>query len=263
MASESIIGNKKPGFPTTGYSESGTTSTIEYIGLASAIDSSLPNIGEVWGDYAGYVKSVTIKPTENALVTDATVVLEAIIDNEEKEEDGTLVGISYEIRWVTVNRSLYEHPQFAEGGENALTDNDITDIKMWQLPDDREGADIVHNEFAYIPAGKNKTSSDKHPLTTDARLFARGINLGQETYEDKAPVAVKIGTYVDGPPPETDAGLVGFPIGVPNLPGGYEWRKETADSTKAGNETRWNLTEEWQGAKKVLTDRDTIYWGAP
>jgi hypothetical protein len=260
MAAESIISHKKPGFPKTGNSESGTTSTVEYIGLATSINSALPLVGEEWGDYPGFVKSVSFKPTENALITDATVVVETIGD---EEGNGTLAGISYEIRWVTVSRSMYEHPQFAPNGQNALTDADISDIKMWQLPDDREGADIAHNEFAYIPPGKDKGYSDKEPLSPDARLFAKGINLGQETYEDKSPVAIKESSYVNGPPPETDAGLKQEPDGIPNIPSGYEWRKEAADSTRGGNETRWTLTEEWQGAKKVLSDRDEIFWEAP
>ena len=263
MAAESIIGSKKPGFPKTGNSESGTTSTIEYIGLATAIDSALPDVGDAWGDYPGTVKSVTYNPTENALVTDATVVVEVILDNEDVET-GTLEGVSYEIRWVTVARPMYEHPQFATngGGANALTSADIFDLKMWQLPDEREDAKDVKELYRYKPVDAIDPASYV-ALSSSARLFARGIELGQDTFEDKAPTAVKISSYINGPPPETDAGLKQDPIGVPNIPAGYEWRKETADSTKAGSETRWTLTEEWQGAKKVLSDRETIYWAAP
>ena len=259
MASELIIDHKKPGFPQTGKSENSTITTIEYIGLSSAIDSALPEVGDTWGDYPGRVKSVRFNPTENALYTDATVSMEATIDNE-TIETGTLRSISYEIRWVNVGRDLFEHPQFAigGGGTNELTEGDIWDIKHWELPENkRENREL----YEYVPEGAGYFSVVD--LTTNARLFARGLELGQETWTDKAPVATKISEYVGGPPPSTDAGEKQDPVGVPNTPSGYEWRKETADSTRAGGEVRWTLTEEWIGAKKVLVDKNEIYWGAP
>ena len=257
MASELIIDHKKPGFPQTGKSENSTITTIEYIGLSSAIDSALPEVGDTWGDYPGRVKSVRFNPTENALYTDATVSMEATIDNE-TIETGTLRSISFEIRWVNVERSMFEHPQFSEGGSSALSDSDIWDIEHWRLPENKKENRVA---FEYLPEGGGDFSVVT--LSTNAKLFAVGINLGQETWTDKAPVATKISEYVNGPPPETDAGNKQAPVGVPNVPSGYEWRKETADSTRAGGEFRWNLTEEWLGAKKVLVDKNEIYWGAP
>lgn len=261
MAAESIINLRKPGFPKIGKSENGATTTIEYIGATATLTAAVPSISTAWGDYLGTVKSTSIAPVENSKtsgISVLTVETELPIDNE-TIETGTLRSISYEIRWVTVSRSLLEHPQFAigQGGANALTDEDIAAIELWKSPENG----LQNKKNFLIPSDDEYDPSE--PLSTNARLFARGLQLGQETWEDKAPVVAKISEYVGGPPPETDAGAKNTPTGFPNLPSGYEWRKETADSTRAGGETRWNLTEEWVGAKKILSDKNAIYWSAP
>jgi len=255
MAAESIIDLKKPEFPQKETNENGVTTRIEYIGDTATISAALPSVGDAWGDYAGQVKTVSIQPTENVNVSMATVTMELTTDNADVEP-GELVSISYEIRWVTVERSMYEHPQFAigQGGANALNESDISNLDLWKAP---ENPKTLQREYKYIEDGYEMT------LSTNGKLFARGIQLGQETYEDKAPIAIKISEYVNGPPPETTAGLKEEPDGVPNIPSGFEWRKETADSTRAGGALKWNLTEEWVGAKKILTDRENIYWDQP
>jgi len=262
MAAESIINFKKPEFPKIEKNENGTTTRIEYIGNgvaavgdAATIIAALPTVGSAWGDYSGQVKTVTYEPTENVEIIEAFITLESTKDNAEPST-GELKSVSYEIRWVSVERDMLEHPQFAigGGGENALTTGDIYDIELWKAP---ENTRELRDEYKYNSNGYHLS------LHANARLFARGIELGQETFDDKAPVAIKISEYVNGPPPETTAGMKEDPIGFPNLPSGFEWRKETADSTRAGGATKWNLTEEWNGAKKVLHDRLKIYWEPP
>ena len=257
MAVESIINLKKPEYPKKEYNETGVQTRIEYIGDTTTLEAALPSVGAVWGDYVGQVKTAGIEPTENVGVSVLMISLENTTDNTDVEP-GELVSISYEIRWVTVERSMYEHPQFAigEGGANALTSLDLVDIGGWKNQDPEKHA-VLKSEYKYIRDGYEET------LTGNAKLFARGIELGQETFEDKAPIAIKISEYVNGPPPETTAGLKEDPVGIPNIPSGFEWRKETADSTRAGGALKWNLTEEWVGAKKILHDRETIYWAAP
>jgi len=255
MAAESIIDYKKPEFPKKEANETGFVTRVEYVGDTETITAALPSVGATWGDYVGQVKSVKIEPTENVLISTAMVTIEQTTDNADVEP-GELKSVSYEIRWVTVERSMYEHPQFAigQGGLNELTDNDIYAIDKWKAP---ENSKVLYADYEYKEEGYDLA------LSPNARLFARGIQLGQETFEDKAPIAIKISEYVNGPPPETTAGLKEEPDGVPNIPSGFEWRKETADSTRAGGSTKWNLTEEWVGAKKVLHDRLNIYWEAP
>jgi len=255
MAAESIINLKRPEFPKIEENENGTVTRIEYIGDTATIAAAKPAVGATWGDYVGQVKSSIIEPTENTGISVLAVTVDNTKDNAEPST-GELKSVSYEIRWVSVERDMLEHPQFAigEGGENALTTGDIYDIEMWKAP---ENTRALRDEYKYNEGGYHVS------LSANAKLFCRGIELGQETFDDKAPTAIKISEYVNGPPPETTAGIKEDPAGFPNLPEGFEWRKETADSTRAGGATKWNLTEEWNGAKKVLHDRLHIYWEPP
>jgi len=255
MAAESIINLKKPEYPKREYNEAGVITRIEYIGDTATIEAARPTNGASWGDYVGQVKTTTLEPTENVDISVMMVTMELTTDNTDVEP-GELVSISYEIRWVTVERSMYEHPQFAidQGGANALLASDIYALELWQRQENPKELKEIY---------KYKDEGYDLELSANAKLFARGIELSQETFEDKAPIAIKISEYVNGPPPETTAGLKEEPDGVPNIPSGFEWRKETADSTRAGGALKWNLTEEWVGAKKILTDRETIYWDAP
>lgn len=248
-----LINFIRPEFPKIEFTESGIVTRIEYIGLTSEIVDDLPAPGATWGDYAGQVKSSSYEPTEDPDVTVAMVSVEQSIDNTETEP-GELVAISYEIRWLTIERSMYEHPAFNEGGEFVLSKGDIYDIEKWKAPENRKD---LHDAYKYDENGYETE------LSANAKMFCRGIELGLETFEDKAPTAIKISEYVNGPPPTTDAGLKEDPDNFPNLPDGFEWRKETADSTRSSGATKWNLTEEWLGAKKVLFDRLNVYWAPP
>jgi hypothetical protein len=244
----------RPEFPKTELTESAVVTRIEYIGPKDSIVDYLPLPGEAWGDYPGQVKSSSYEPTEDIDTTVAMVSVEQPIDNSETDT-GELVATSYEIRWLTIERSMAEHPAFSAGGEFELSGGDIYDIEKWKAP---ENTKELRDAYSY-----NENGYDTQ-LSANAKMFARGFELGLETYEDKAPTAIKISEYVGGPPPETDAGLKEDPPGdFPNLPTGFEWRKETADSTRAGGATKWNLTEEWLGAKRVIFDRLNVYWDPP
>lgn len=251
--SDPLINYKKPEYPKREFGEAAVITRIEYIGDTETLEASLPVSGQEYGGYLGQVKSATIEPTEDVGISVAMITMEQPIDNTETQP-GELTAISYEIRWIDVERSMYEHPDFNEGGEFFLTKGDIYDIEKWRAP---ENTKDLRDNFKYDEQGYETT------LSANAKMFAQGILLGLETYDDKAPVAIKISEYVGGPPPTTDAGLKEDPVGFPNLPEGFEWRKEAADSTRAAGATRWNLTEEWQGAKKVLFDRLKIYWLPP
>lgn len=246
----------KPEFPKIENTESALVTRIEYVGPTETLQSALLGAGNAWGDYVGRIKSATIEPTENAETSMATVTVEQPIDNAESGT-GTLQAVSYEIRWVTIERSMYEHPDFiiGGGGDYELSNGDIYDLQKWQAPENEKS---LRDSYSYNENGYDTT------LSANAKMFARGIELGLETFEDKAPTAIRISEYVNGPPPETDAGLKQDPmIDFPNLPSGFEWRKETADSTRAAGATKWNLTEEWLGAKKVLFDRLKVFWTPP
>jgi hypothetical protein len=46
----------------------------------------------------------------------------------------------------------------------------------------------------------------------------------------------------------------------PGKPIGYEWLKTADRSISQGGRKRWQKIEEWTGAKKVLVDKDEIFW---
>ena len=253
---DQLLSYLKPEFPKIESTEQSYVTRLEYVGDSSTIEVKLPSIGDAWGEYLGQVKSITFEPTENIGISTAVIVVEQSIDNDEPNT-GELVAVSYEIRWLTIERSMYEHPAFIIGGGGAyeLGNADIYDIEKWKAP---ENTKELRDAYKYNENGYETE------LSTQAKMFARGMELGLTTFEDKAPTAIKISEFVNGPPPETDAGLKQNPmITFPNLPTGFEWRKETADSTRAGNSKKWNLTEEWLGAKKVLFDREEVFWNPP
>ena len=121
MPAESIINYRKPGFPDESRSKSAYSARIEYIGDYATLRAALPTIGTVWGDYDGFVSDFGIVPTENAEIGDAFVVCSLDIDNEDAGA-GELVATTFEIEWVMVERSMYEHPQFAigQGGDKGI-----------------------------------------------------------------------------------------------------------------------------------------------
>ena len=122
------------------------------------------------------------------------------------------------------------------GGANALATSEIIEIEFWRAP---ENTKALKELYKYNASGYD------YELGTNAKYFARGIELGQETYEDKAPIAVKISEYVNGPPPETTAGLKEDPVGFPNLPAGFEWRKENGLSNILSSKLPIGRGKEW------------------
>jgi hypothetical protein len=250
---ESIDNLRKPGFPKESEDESTLRNTIEYIGDYGDLESAMPDISAVWGDFPGLVTSRELEPTENPNIGELVVIVSKE-KNEEPPEFGELRSVSYEIDWVPVERSMYEHPQFAPGtgGASQLDVLDFVEIEKWQSPDNPAHLKDI---YKYLRDDAYETE-----LSDNAKLFAKGIMLGQETYTDYAPVARIISEYVGGPPPDSEAGAKTSAPDVPNLPDGYEWRKSADRSTRAGNETRWDRTEEWEGAIKVLSDKLEVFW---
>jgi hypothetical protein len=97
-------------------------------------------------------------------------------------------------------------------------------------------------------------------LSANAKLLAKGILLGIEYWVDKAPVARRTDTYVNGPPPKGTAGLKEVPAGFPALPDGYEWIRDADRALRAGGQNKWTNETSWIGAKKVLIDAAQIFW---
>ncbi len=249
MAAESIYAKRKYGFPLIKPGEKGTTTSIEYVDVTATLESAKPDIGDTWGDYLGVVTSSYIEELENTgkstLFVDVTYEFQA---GENGEDIGTLETVVYEIEWVMFQRSLFEHPRF-----EPLTTRDIVDIQKWR----DEINPTYRSAFQYEDKTQDPPYVDLSPL---ARLFARGVLLGQESYEDYSPVIRKTSTYVNGLPPLSEAGLKDDPPAIPNAPIGYEWRKSADRAIQTAKRNKWDKTEEWLGAVKVLSDKQEIYW---
>lgn len=258
MAAESILTYKKPGFPKKSLGKSGYQTTIEYIGPTATLEPALPAIGAAWGDYTGIVETRDIEPIEgSAGYSDLRIVVSYEFSGTETTF-GEARETTFEIDWAVTMRPLSEHPKFTTGGTYALDKQDLIDLGYWQEEQNATlKAEFKYNELAATGSG------DIAELSSAAKMAAAGILLGQEYWEDYAPVARKNTTYVNGPPTTSTAGLKDTPTGFPNLPTGYEWRKSADRSMRAGGQNRWERTEEWTASPKVLVDKSNIYWSAP
>jgi hypothetical protein len=259
MAAEFILKYKKPGFPKTANTDKGFSTTIEYVGPLAELQAEQPSKDEVWGDYTGVVKSAKLNPLEGTEKAELTVICEATFDQsgDSSFDDPTVREIGYEREWVEFTRSLYEHPAFAigQGGEFELSSEDLAAIEKWQNNEDVQ----LKAEYKY-PYHPDGGVSD---LSPNAKMFVRGLELGQDPYTDYAPVIRKTTNFAKGIPSGADAGLKGGEPEFTGKPEGYEWRKASDRGVKAGGQTRWDQVEEWMGATKVLIDRKNVFWEPP
>jgi hypothetical protein len=255
MATESIYALRRPGFPKEAFDDSTYTTTIEYIGLDSTLRVASPAKGTVWGEYYGVVTAEDIDPLPGTSYSVLTVVCARKFDTSgggtgTKQTNET----TYEIDWADVQRSMFEHPKFAEGGANVLSVEDKAQIESWKKMD---RADYKAQYFYYTTTQEAGITAT---LSANAQLFAKGILLGVEYFIEKVPVARRSDTYVNGPPPAGTSGRKEIPTGFPNLPNGYEWIRDADRALRAGGQNAWTNDTTWLGAKKVLVDVANIYW---
>lgn len=258
MAIEPIYSQRRPGFPRESFSDASYLTEIQYVGLAADLKSASPAKDSVWGEYLGIVSSESLELLDGTEWGILTVVCEAKFDQSSGGETGTEREVAYEIDWTDVQRSMYEHPEFAigEGGTYELTSEDVTAIGKWN-----ENPNVGYKkDYIYYTGADDYTTMT---LSDNAKMFARGIQLGVEYYVYKAPVANRSSSYVNGPPPAGTAGLKEDPVGFPHLPTGYEWLRDADRSLRSGGQTRWQRDTTWIGAKKVLVDAAEIFWDAP
>ena len=257
MADESIKKYMRPGFPKENIGAHGYYAEIEYIGPYDELKQA-PNVGEEWGDYIGYVTAASIEPIDQTTYGIMTVVVEQKFGEEDYPEsrEGVLKDVNYEVDWVDVQRSLYEHPEFKQGGTYELTNRDVADLKKWETEPWPE-----YKSTYFYHVDPSDSSSTLVELSENAKVLAKGIELGIEYWVDKAPVARRQETYVNGPPPRTSAGQKEDPpAGFPNLPDDYEWIVSADRSIMRGDANKWNRDTEWIGAVKVLLDKSTLYY---
>ncbi len=252
MADERIIDLKKFGFPKITEAENGYGTTIEYIGDHARLAAARPKTGLIWGEYAGLVSRTTLTPQETTeSISELVVELEfSYAQDKDPNQQGEQVSKIYEIEWVSVSRSMKEHPVFRSGGEYALTEDDHVDIAGWE----NEADSVLKKEFKYKDINDIETT-----LSDNAKKYAQVTTIISDQYEDFAPVVRVTTTYADGIPPRGSAGEKDNPPSFTGGPSGYEWRKSAERSVRSGKETRWDRVEEWIGADKVLIDRNKLY----
>lgn len=259
MATESIYANRRPGFPRESVNDRSYQTIIEYVGLLSTLIAASPDISSTWGEYPGIVSSVTPEEWEGSSYGMLTVVCERVFDASESST-GTKRETTYEVDWVDIERSLYEHPEFrvGGGGNYELTNEDVAAIKSWEKNPDPDYKKIYvysHDDYATAPTAESPI------LSANAQMFSKGLELGVDVWVDKAPVLRESVSYVGGPPPAASAGQKEDPPeGFPNIPAGYEWIRSTDRGLRSGGQTKWVNDTEWIGAKKVLIDVDQIFW---
>lgn len=251
MAESSILQYKKPGFPVEEITEKEYSTRIEYVGPQEDLESASAGLGEPWGSYPGVIATANIMPIEGSAYATLYVVVTKKTDLASDSTTGEKERETYEIEWVAINRPLAEHPKFYD----QLSDQSLIDIDFWRNGEDPE----LKKEWKYR---KEIIDGSLYTFELDdlSKLYAKGLLLNQNEWEDFSPVVRKTSFYVNGPPPSSEAGQKQDPIGIPNVPTGYEWRKSADRSLNAEGQNRWQKIEEWTGAKKVMSDKDEIFW---
>ncbi len=246
----------RPGFPKETLDEGSYRNVFEYVGPSEELDN-IVEIGMKWGSYPGLVVYGAAEPIDKTEYSILTVIVERKFDSA--DYDSAKQETNFEIDWVSIQRPLIEHPKFRVGGGGTyqLTETDIIELRAWE-----DGTDTEKKaEYKFKP--KYELSDYYQDLSTNAKMYAKGVVLGIEYFNDKAPVARRTEAYAGGPPPESNAGQKETPANFPGLPSGYEWIREADRGLRRGGQTRWNRDIEWLGAKKVLVDRDEVFWTAP
>jgi hypothetical protein len=243
MAAESIITYLKPNFPKKGVNGGSYSTQLEYIGPYGTLLAASPAIGAAWGDYEGTADTVSIEPISGTSPLKGELVV-TMVRNFEAGSSGGTPGtskeITYEVEWTAVQRPLAEHPEFRSTGTYPLDATALEGIAVWE---------------------NDKTAENRALLSSSAEKYAQGIDLGIRTYDDFAPILIKTTSYVNGPPSTSDAGSKDTaPAGFPNLPSGYEWVKSADRSLKSGRRNKWERSEQWTGAIKVLVDKNELYY---
>lgn len=233
----------RPGYPKVGVSGGSYKTELRYIGDHNSLFHGGPRLGAPWGSYNGTVEDVQLDPLEGTdpLMGELSVNLTRDYGAAESGGGaGNAAEVIHEVDWTTVNRPLIEHPKFGEGEFYELFPDDYQAITVWE---------------------DDKSQSNYDALSSNAKKYADGINRGITTFDDYAPVASISTGYTNGPPNSSSAGAKGNPpSGFPCLPTGYEWVKSADRSLRTGRRNKWERSEQWIGAKKILVDKNNLYY---
>jgi hypothetical protein len=199
------------------------------------------------------VSSTSLEPIEGTNKGVLSVLLEIETTSSSEYPAPKIEAVTYECDWVAIERAMLEHPHFIVGGSGSgcLDDEDVVNVEAWKNEKDAS----LRREFKFSNAQGTATT-----LSSKAIYFAKGVNLGVETWTDYRPVLRKTTVYKDAPPPSTGAGSKTSSISFPGGPTGYQWVKTCDRFLNSGSRNKWERSEEWTGMDRVLADKNYIYW---
>lgn len=158
----------------------------------------------------------------------------------------------YEIDWTQNEKQLKQHPVFAD-----FTADQFNQLEMWDKETD--GAARIAFQF-WVRDKDGAVVGSVQTLDSDQQKYARLRLLGVEAFLDFAPIARKTSRFSGNTTPETsDAGQKSGSDPFTDVPEGYEWLKIGDRSAKQGEGSDWMRVEEWQGARKILLDKDELF----
>lgn len=163
--------------------------------------------------------------------------------------DNEAVVPQHEVEWSEVQKAIEQHPRYASGGTNALTDGDRADIAAWD--DEKDAA--LRKEWKY-----KDSAQVTQTLSANAQHLAKKKLIAETSYTVWIPVCRR--TYSM----RLNAGSTGAgfmqtpPSGFGTLPTksgvAYKWFKTADRSVRSGTHGKWQRVEEWTGFDRVDTD---------
>jgi len=163
-----------------------------------------------------------------------------------------------EIEWASLEKQLRQHPAWS-----TMTPADWTSVEQWEKESDlqlKAAFQFYYRNKDGEAIGSVQTLSTTNKPDKDAQDYAKLRLVGVEAFLDCAPVARRTRRFRGWNAPDTgDAGqkISGDPF--TGVPSGYSWLKTVDRSSKQGFGTEWLQQEEWQGARLILLDKDTVY----
>lgn len=158
----------------------------------------------------------------------------------------------YEVDETQIEKNLFQHPDFI-----GFTPTQFAGCRAW----DEETDTSAKADFKYWNRDKNNEPTGTiQSLDSDQIKYAKLRLLGVESFLDFAPLARKTSKYFGNTMPNVeDAGQKADSDPFDAVPEGYEWLKIADRASKQGEGSDWIRVEEWQGARKVLIDKDEIF----
>lgn len=255
MSYAAILGMLIPGSPQRVTDASGDYFTFTYRGLTATLDSNRPAYDDDWNG----LRVRSVRSFQMELSADSEMVVEAAT--------GEFLGSSEisnneyplpEMDYIQIEKSLFQHPAFAD-----FTAAERHELTLWinEVDSDARAA------FQYWKRDKDgNTVGSVQTLGTTAspdnsqQDFAKLWLLGFEAYRDWYPVARLTKLYRgEDQPATTEIGLKAGSDPFATVPSGYEWLQVGDSAKKQGRGFAWTRALEWQGAKKIYIDANTIY----